>query len=108
MSGVKVREDITTSSRKPTEWGSPMYRVSKGVRSTHGQDGAVVLDIRQGRMFSLNSMGSRMLALLSAGRTEQEIAAELSGECGVSMETVERDLAEFIHALAGRALLEKG
>jgi Coenzyme PQQ synthesis protein D (PqqD) len=85
-----------------------MYRVSKGVRSTRGQDGAVVLDIRQGRIFSLNSMGSRMLALLSAGRIEQEIAAELSGEYGVSMETVESDLAEFIRALAGRALLEKG
>ncbi len=85
-----------------------MYRVSDSVRSTHGQDGAVVLDVRQGQMFNLNLIGSRMLDLLLAGRSEREIAAEISGQFGVSMETVETDLAQFIQALARHNLLQKG
>jgi hypothetical protein len=44
-----------------------MYRVSDSVRSTHGQDGAIVLDIRQGQMFNLNFVGSRILELLKEG-----------------------------------------
>src|SRR5258707_116519 len=40
------------------EWGEPMYRVSDGVRSTHGQDGAIVLDVQQGQMFNLNPVAA--------------------------------------------------
>ena len=45
-------------------------RFLTGVRSTHGQDGAIVLDVRQGQMFNLNFVGSRILELLKAGSTE--------------------------------------
>ena len=38
-----------------------MFRLSEQVRSTHNQDGAVVLDILHGQMFRLNLVGSRML-----------------------------------------------
>ena len=41
-----------------------MYTVSEAIRSTHGEDGAIVLDIRQGQMFNLNFVGSRILELL--------------------------------------------
>ena len=34
-----------------------MYKLSSTVRTTHGQDGAVVLDIRKGQMFNLNETG---------------------------------------------------
>jgi len=46
-----------------------MYRISKGVRSTHGQDGAIVLDVQQGQMFNLNLVGSKILELLESGST---------------------------------------
>jgi Coenzyme PQQ synthesis protein D (PqqD) len=83
-----------------------MYKVSEDIRSTHGRDGAVVLDIRQGQMFNLNVVGARMLQLLSAGRAENEIIAEISGEFSVSTGAVETDLVQFIQALTRYHLLE--
>ena len=50
-----------------------MYRVSNTVRSTHNHDGAIVLDIKQGQMFNLNIVGSRILELLKSGSKSVEI-----------------------------------
>ena len=66
-----------------------MYRVSNTVRSTHNQDGAIVLDVRQGQIFNLNFVGSRILELLKSGYTESGIVDEIRREFVVS-----RDLAE--------------
>jgi Coenzyme PQQ synthesis protein D (PqqD) len=66
-----------------------MYRVAEDVRSTHGQDGAVVLDIRRGQIFNLNLAGSRILELLKTGGTESAIANEISQKFEVSREVGE-------------------
>lgn len=84
-----------------------MHKLSTSVRSTHGQDGAVVLDIRQGQIFNLNSVGSRILELLENGIAEPEIADIISREFGASKETVIQDLQEFIYALMAKGLVEK-
>jgi hypothetical protein len=76
-----------------------MYRVSESVRSTHGQDGAVVLDIQQGQMFNLNFVGSRILELLKNGSTESAITEQISREFGVGRELVENDVREFLQTL---------
>ena len=86
--------------------GLPMYRVSASVRSTHGQDGAVILDVRQGQMFNLNFVGSRVLELLKSDSTESAIVAEISREFGVSKDVAGRDVREFIEALKQHRLLE--
>jgi hypothetical protein len=104
--GVKVRADITNSSCKPTEWSFPMYRVAEGVRSTHGQDGAIVLDIRQGQMFNLNLVGSRILELLETGATQLAIVDEISQKFEVSRNIAESDVQEFIESLKKHRLLE--
>jgi Coenzyme PQQ synthesis protein D (PqqD) len=78
-----------------------MARLSGQVRSTHNQDGAVVLDILHGQMFRLNLVGSRMFELLKQNHTEAEIADFVSHEFGASREIVAADLSEFL------ALLEK-
>jgi hypothetical protein len=57
-----------------------MYRVSEGVRSTHGQDGAIVLDVQQGQMFNLNCVGSRILELLESGKEEPDLVKVISHE----------------------------
>ena len=62
----------------------PLYRVSDGIRSTHGQDGAIVLDIHQGQMFNLNPVGSRILELLESGSAEAEIVEAISREFSAS------------------------
>jgi hypothetical protein len=83
-----------------------VLKLSEQVRSTHNQDGAVVLDIRHGQMFRLNLVGSRMVELLNAGRTEGQIASEIGREFGVSREIVETDLREFLVHLEKHHLLK--
>jgi hypothetical protein len=98
-----VRHALRTTDR--AEWGEPMYRVSEGVRSTHGQDGAIVLDVQQGQMFNLNCVGSRILELLESGAAESEIVNVISQEFSASREAVENDMREFIESLRKHKLV---
>jgi len=81
-------------------------KLSEHVRSTHSQDGAVVLDILHGQMFRLNVVGSRMLELLKQGMTEAQIADAISRDSGAPREIVATDLAEFLNHLERNHLLE--
>ncbi len=82
-----------------------MYRVSEGVRSTHGQDGAIVLDVQQGQMFNLNRVGSRILELLESGSAESDIVNVISLEFNNRREVVEKDVHEFIESLRKHKLV---
>ena len=82
-----------------------MYRVSDGVRSTHGQDGAIVLDIHQGQMFNLNPVASRILELLESGLAEPDIVDAISREFDANREIVESDVREFIGSLKKHRLV---
>lgn len=82
-----------------------MYRISDTVRSTHNQDGAVVLDIRQGEMFNLNPVGSRILELLKSGSPEASVIDQISREFETDRRVVERDVQEFIASLREHRLL---
>ena len=83
-----------------------MYKVSEGIRSTHGEDGAIVLDIRQGQMFNLNRVGSRILALLETGTTQSAIVDEISQKFEVRRDIAESDVREFIGSLKQHHVLE--
>jgi hypothetical protein len=81
-------------------------KLSEHVRSTHSQDGAVVLDILHGQMFRLNVVGSRMLELLKQGMTEAQIADAICRDSGAQREIVATDLREFLNHLERNHLLE--
>ncbi len=83
-----------------------MLKLSGQVRSTHNQDGAVLLDVLHGQMYRLNFVGSRMLELLKQAYTEEQIADEISCAFGVARETVVTDLQEFLAHLQKHRLLE--
>ena len=85
--------------------GQPLYRVSDGIRSTHGQDGAIVLDVQQGQMFNLNPVGSRILELLESGLAHADIVDVISREFNANRELVENDLREFIESLKKHKLV---
>jgi hypothetical protein len=87
--------------------GLPMYRLSDTVRSTHSQDGAIVLDVQQGQMFNINFVGSRILELLKSGSTQSEIVDEISREFGVSRDLTEDDVREFLQTLKKCHLVEE-
>ena len=84
-----------------------MYRVSNTVRTTHNQDGAIVLDVRQGQMFNVNFVGSRILELLKSGSTESSIVDEIGREFGVRRELAENDVREFLQSLKTCQLVEE-
>ncbi|MGE5111376.1 MAG: PqqD family protein [Acidobacteriaceae bacterium] len=84
-----------------------MYRVSEGVRSTHGQDGAIVLDVQQGQMFNLNRVGSRILELLESGSAESDIVNVISQEFNSNRKVVENDVREFIDSLRKHKLVSE-
>jgi coenzyme PQQ synthesis protein D (PqqD) len=83
-----------------------MFRLRAEVRSTHNQDGAVVLDILHGEMFRLNLVGSRILELLKQGHTERRITEQISKEFRVDREIVASDLYEFLAHLERNHLLQ--
>ena len=87
--------------------GAAMYIVSDTVRSTHNQDGAIVLDVRQGQMFNLNFVGSRILELLKNGSIESVIVDQISCEFSVGRELAENDVREFIQTLKKCHLVEE-
>lgn len=84
-----------------------MHRVSDGVRSTHGQDGAIILDVRQGQMFNLNFVGSKILELLKSGISEAEIVDGISRDFDISRDLAETDVLEFIETLKEHRLVEE-
>jgi hypothetical protein len=111
FTGFQVEKGGTVRSRHPllqeARDGAAMYSVSDTVRSTHNQDGAIVLDVRQGQMFNLNFVGSRILELLKSGSTESEIVDEIGREFGVSRDLAGNDVREFLQALKKCHLVEE-
>lgn len=83
-----------------------MHKISDSVRSTHGQDGAIVLDIHQGQMFNLNLVGSRILELLEQGSSETEIVDTISREFHADVDMVRDDVQEFLRTLKAYKLLK--
>ena len=84
-----------------------MHKVTGAVRSTHGQDGAIVLDVQQGQMFNLNLVGSRILELLERGSSESQIVNAVSREFNADVEVVKNDLREFLETLKTYKLVER-
>jgi hypothetical protein len=83
-----------------------MPRLSDSVRTTYNGDGAVVLDIHRGRMFTFNATGSRILQLLNGGVEEKEIARTLVQEFSANPQIVDTDVSEFFTLLRQHALVE--
>lgn len=83
-----------------------MARVPEHVRKAQSQDGAIVLDVRHGRMFTLNLVGSKILELLGRQYTTAQIAQELTREFGIGADVANRDVEEFLGTLEKHRLLD--
>jgi hypothetical protein len=82
-----------------------MFTISETLRTTHGQDGGLVLDIRQGQMLQLNVTGSLIFKRLQEGRTETQIINEISQEFHICHETANVDVWEFLNSLEQQGLI---
>lgn len=82
-----------------------MYRISSSIRSTHGQDGAIVLDVERGQMFNLNLVGSKILELLEKGSDEAQIVIAISKDFHADRDVVATDVREFLESLKRHKLI---
>jgi len=85
-----------------------MLTISNTIRSTRTPDGAILLDVERGQMFSVNVVGSKILELLSTGCDERQIADQVSATCGVDIDMVRADVHEFLEALSRQRILNRG
>ena len=90
--------DVSSASAK--------IQTSDSVRETVNEDGAVLLDIKQGTCFSLNPIASRIWQMLKRGNSLADIANALEGEFGVPRPQIEADVAAFVGELRKRNLIE--
>jgi hypothetical protein len=74
-------------------------QIAPSVRSVFSQDGAVLMEIQQGMMYTSNPVGGRILELLSQGLPESDVVETISRECEAPQETVRHDLETYIEQL---------
>lgn len=81
---------------------------SQSVRHSETQDGAVLLDIRQGLCFSINPVGSRIWNMMKEQQSFDGIVDTLAMEFGVPRQQVCTDVMEFATMLHQHGLLLTG
>jgi hypothetical protein len=74
-------------------------QLAPSVRSVFSEDGAVLMNIQQGMMYTSNPVGGRILELLSQGLPESDVVEIISRECEAAQETVRHDVEVFIQQL---------
>ena len=83
-----------------------MPSLSKNICRVSSADGGIALDLRQGTMFRLNPLGSRILDLLDRKEPLPQIAEQISAEFGVALDVVQGDIQEFLGSLELHGVIE--
>jgi hypothetical protein len=81
-----------------------MVTLNSHLRSIVSHDGAVILDIPQNALITLNSTGAYIWERLQRGMSADAIAVELARDTGVDQSTVANDIDEFIGQLQAKHL----
>jgi len=88
----------------PEQMNNSAIKVTKGVRETVNQDGAVLLDIEQGLCFSLNPVGTKIWEMIKDGRSVDEIADALENEFRLPRTQLLTDVSDFVKQLENMRL----
>ena len=82
------------------------FVVPASVRFVVNDDGAVLMDINSGSIYSLNVVAGFIWNQLTAGRTREEIADALALKCHISKELGLADVENFTIELVRNKLLK--
>jgi predicted deacylase len=82
-----------------------MLQLSENLRTVIDQDGAVLLDVRQGKLVRCNRTGAAILELLSHQYNEEQITAEFCRRYELSLASAETDVRAFLTSLQQQGLL---
>jgi hypothetical protein len=85
---------------------SPRVKPNEDVVWRNLQGESVLLDLKSGVYFGLDSVGTRIWALLQDHDDLQGVLAELLAEYDVSEETCSRDLLNLVSVLTEKGLLQ--
>lgn len=69
------------------------------------QDGAAILDLKAGRVSTLNSSGGYVWQALGRGQEVNATSEGLAQQTGEPIEVVRRDVVDFLEALKKQGLL---
>jgi hypothetical protein len=100
---MKEPVGLPTANKMNTIHASPI--LAPGLRVSVHDEGAVILDIDGGQLYSTNKVGARILALLEEKTNLSDIADRIKAEFDVPMERVRADLDCFVESLKARGLL---
>lgn len=76
------------------------------VRSVMDPDGAVILDLLQGRYYSLNGVGAAIWSQIESGRSLPEIETHIKDSFGATDDVVRADVAAFLDDLQRKKLVD--
>jgi hypothetical protein len=82
-------------------------RVSESVRLAETQDGAVLLDVKQGFCFSINPVGTLIWKRVSDGCSIAQIVQYLAETFSISAEQARTDTQEFLDSLIEKRLVQQ-
>ena len=75
------------------------------LRIVRNADGAVLLDLKHGKITTLNSTGAFVWDALQRSEDPRQIATHLASETDQHIELLERDVEQFIASLTAQKLL---
>ncbi len=80
-------------------------KIEPHVRSMIDGDGAVLLDLKAGRYYSLNGVGARIWSRAEKGMTPEQILDDLRRTYQVPAERLAADLTAFVRAMEERGFV---
>jgi hypothetical protein len=99
LDGVKMlMNDASLSS-------DSVFQRAEGLLAAEAGDELMMMRVEHGLYSNLNSVGSRIWALLEQPLTHREIATALLSEYDVSPQTVEQELHTFLSGMYQRGLV---
>jgi hypothetical protein len=81
------------------------FVTSTFVRHIDNEDGAALLDVKQGLCFSMNPVGLKIWGMLRLNQSIDQITHQLVGEFGLPEEQLRKDVIEFVENLKQSHLL---
>jgi hypothetical protein len=96
--GLPAANEMNTIDARPL--------LAPGLRVSVHEEGAVILDIDGGQLYSTNKVGARILALLEEKTNLSDIAERIKTEFDGPIERVRADLQRFVESLKDRGLLQ--
>lgn len=81
------------------------YQLHKDVLLTDVDSEMVLLDMRNGQYYGLNSVGCDIVKLINDGKTLNETKQEISHRYQIDKQTAQNDIAELVADLQKQNLL---